>query len=243
VKANWVLGRMEDAGMDVKLIILDACRSNPAGRSWRRGVSGGGLAPMDTVKGSLIAYSTSPGQTAADGSGRNSPYTAQMLRQMPMPGQPVETMFKRVRVGVQQETQDRQIPWESSSLTGDFYFGGQAASQPVSKDEPQQLGGLSVLGHVPGVEVWVGTDRIGETRSGSALSWENLTPGNYRVTARKAGYEPWAQEVTVVANRRIEVVIDIKPLPEPRAVKQEAEEPRSGIPLSPRKPLIVAPTP
>src|ERR1043166_5150762 len=84
VKANWVLARMGDAGMDVKLIILDACRNDPFGRSGStasgsqdRSVStnpsrqghdlrgiGGGLAPMKAVPGSLIAYATSPGTTA-----------------------------------------------------------------------------------------------------------------------------------------------------------------------------------
>lgn len=87
VAADWVLGRMDDAGMEVKLLILDACRNNPFGRSWTRAISRG-LAPMETPKGSYIAYATSPGKTAADGTGRNSPYTAHLLRELPVPGRP-----------------------------------------------------------------------------------------------------------------------------------------------------------
>jgi uncharacterized caspase-like protein len=75
VLANWVLERMDNARMAVKFLILDACRNNPFGRSGTRSISRG-LAQMDTVEGALIAYATSPGKTASDGEGRNSPYTA-----------------------------------------------------------------------------------------------------------------------------------------------------------------------
>jgi uncharacterized caspase-like protein len=121
VAADWILGRMDETGMEVKLLILDACRNNPFGRSWTRALDRG-LAVMDTPKGSLIAYATSPKKTAADGTGRNSPYTARLLREVPIPGRPIELVFKAVRVGVQQATQGEQTPWEASSLTGEFYF-------------------------------------------------------------------------------------------------------------------------
>jgi hypothetical protein len=121
VAANWILGRMDDTGMEVKIVILDACRNNPFGRSWTRALDRG-LAVMDAPKGALIAYSTSPKKTALDGTGRNSPYTARPLQEVPIPGRPIELVFKAVRLGVQQETQGAQTPWEASSLTGEFYF-------------------------------------------------------------------------------------------------------------------------
>jgi len=62
------------------------------------------------------------GKTAEDGTGRNSPYTAHLLREMPQPERPIELMFKAVRVGVQAETKGQQTPWEASSLTGEFSF-------------------------------------------------------------------------------------------------------------------------
>ena len=74
VAADWVLARMEDSGMDVKLLLLDACRNNPLGRSWTRALSRG-LAVMETPQGALLAYATSPGKTASDGPGRNAPFT------------------------------------------------------------------------------------------------------------------------------------------------------------------------
>jgi uncharacterized caspase-like protein len=121
VAAEWVLAGMDDSGMEVKLLILDACRNNPFGRSWTRALTRG-LVTMEAPKGSLIAYATSPGKTAEDGTGRNSPYTAHLLREIPRPQRPIELMFKAVRVGVQEETKGHQTPWEASSLTGEFSF-------------------------------------------------------------------------------------------------------------------------
>jgi uncharacterized caspase-like protein len=121
VAAEWILARMDDSGMAVKLLILDACRNNPFGRSWTRALTRG-LVPIEAPQGSLIAYATSPGKTAEDGTGRNSPYTAHLLREMPQPQRPIELMFKAVRVGVQAETKGQQTPWEASSLTGEFSF-------------------------------------------------------------------------------------------------------------------------
>lgn len=120
VDAGRVLGKMEDAGNDLNIVILDACRDNPFARSFR--TSSKGLARMDAPKGSLIAYATAPGSVAADGEGRNGIYTKYLLKHMTTPGLKVEEVLKQVRVDVINETKEKQIPWESSSLTGEFYF-------------------------------------------------------------------------------------------------------------------------
>lgn len=70
----------------------------------------------------MIAYATAPGRVAADGDGDNGLYTAHLLEQMHRPGLSLEQVFKRVRAEVEKETNGRQVPWEESSLTGDFYF-------------------------------------------------------------------------------------------------------------------------
>lgn len=116
-----VLNVMEDAANDLNIIILDACRNNPYGRKWRS-FQGGLAAPTQTVKGTLIAYATSPGKVALDGTGRNSPYTTALLRHIKTPNLNVEQMFKQVRADVLQETNGKQTPWESSSLIGTFAF-------------------------------------------------------------------------------------------------------------------------
>jgi hypothetical protein len=120
IHAGRVLDAMYNAANRMNIVILDACRDNPFARSFRS--SAKGLARMDAPTGTLIAYATSPGNVAADGDRRNSYYTKHLLKQMPDPKLTIEKVFKNVRVGVIQETNNRQVPWESSSLTGDFYF-------------------------------------------------------------------------------------------------------------------------
>ena len=106
----------------LNLVILDACRNNPFERRFRS--VGGGLAQMEAPKGTLIAYATAPGKVASDGEGVNSTYTAALLKVLGESGLPVESVFKRVRGEVARMTSDAQVPWEASSLTGDFFFAG-----------------------------------------------------------------------------------------------------------------------
>ena len=120
VKASSVLRAMEYAGNRLNIVILDACRNNPFKRSFRSGARG--LARMDAPAGSLIAYSTAPGSVAADGTGRNGLYTSNLMKHMMTPGLSIEEMFKNVRLNVMNATNKAQVPWESSSMTGDFYF-------------------------------------------------------------------------------------------------------------------------
>lgn len=118
--AGRILGKMEDAGNAMNIVVLDACRNNPFARSFRS--SSRGLARMDAPTGSIVAYSTAPGDVAADGTGRNGIYTKHLLKHMMTPGLDLNSVFIRTRMDVIQETEGKQVPWESSSLTGLFYF-------------------------------------------------------------------------------------------------------------------------
>ena len=127
VEAGRILSKMEDRDNKTNIIILDACRNNPFERSWNRAVringGGTGLAFMNAPSGSLIAYSTAPGNTAADGEeGTNGLYTASLLKHMKTPNITIEEMFKRVRADVEQKSHGKQVSWESTSLKGSFFF-------------------------------------------------------------------------------------------------------------------------
>ncbi len=122
VRADRVLAKMESAGTATNIVVLDACRDNPFERSWRRSARGNGLAFMNAPSGSIIAYATAPGETASDGDGRNGLYTSAILEHIRTPGITIETMFKRVRSTIMEKSGKRQIPWESTSLRGEFYF-------------------------------------------------------------------------------------------------------------------------
>lgn len=122
VDAGRVLGKMEDAGNELNIVILDACRNNPFARSFRSADQG--LARMDAPTGSMVAYSTAPNSVASDGSGKNGVYTKHLLANLGTPGIPIEEVFKRVRIGVMNETGKKQVPWESSSIAGYYYIAG-----------------------------------------------------------------------------------------------------------------------
>jgi uncharacterized caspase-like protein len=136
VDAEMVLAEMGNAGNNLNIVILDACRDNPFGKSFR--TSSRGLAIIsDAPRGTFITYSTSPGKVAADGSGRNSPYTESLIKYMNTRGLPIEEVFKEVRKDLGKKTGGQQVPWELSSLEGQFYFspGKSVNSDTVAKDE------------------------------------------------------------------------------------------------------------
>jgi len=121
INVNDFLQVMNSSSSPVNIVVLDACRNNPFKGSFRSATRG--LAPVDAPMGTLIAYATSPGQVALDGSRFNSPYTEALSKAITTSsGEPIESVFKQARRDVLLETDDKQVPWEVSSITGDFYF-------------------------------------------------------------------------------------------------------------------------
>jgi uncharacterized caspase-like protein len=121
------------------IMILDACRDNPLARNLARTMGtrstgiGRGLAQTQSGLGTLIVYATQPGNVALDGpDGGNSPFTGALLKHMETPGLEIRQVLTRVRQGVIQATREKQVPWDSSSLTGDFYF----AAAPAARETP-----------------------------------------------------------------------------------------------------------
>jgi uncharacterized caspase-like protein len=128
VEVGTVLSDME-AEKRINLVFLDACRDNPLSRSLARSfgpsrsaIIGQGLAQLPAGIGTLITFATSPDTVALDGSGKNSPFTSAMLKYIRTPGLEIRAMLTRVRADVIKATNERQVPWDHSSLTGDFYF-------------------------------------------------------------------------------------------------------------------------
>ncbi|MGD0266543.1 MAG: caspase family protein [Candidatus Methylomirabilota bacterium] len=117
---DYVLSRMDTARNRLNIVILDACRDDPFSRSFRSPTHG--LASIDAPIGTLIAYATAPGKVAQDGEGPNGLYTSELLKAMEVPGLKIEDVFKRVRQSVSKQTNGQQVPWEASSLIGDFSF-------------------------------------------------------------------------------------------------------------------------
>lgn len=130
-----VTDQLNDAHARVALVILDACRDSPFGRGLR-GLSGG-LAAIDAARGTLIAYATAPGAVASDGDSEHGLYTAELLKSMKTAGVEVEQLLRRVRAAVEERSHGKQVPWESSSLIGEFYFVPPAPPPPAPTPPPQ----------------------------------------------------------------------------------------------------------
>lgn len=120
VRADAVLAQLEESYVSTRIVILDACRNMPLRRRKRDGMSG--LARMEMANGSFIAYSTSPGSTADDGDGFNSPFAESLAEQMLVPNREIESMFREVRRQVVEKTNGDQVPWNSSSLLDTLQF-------------------------------------------------------------------------------------------------------------------------
>ncbi|MET3889075.1 putative caspase-like protein/opacity protein-like surface antigen [Bosea sp. OAE506] len=147
-----ILRRLDSTDAASKIVVLDACRNNPfATAELSRGLalqlvdgaqegvrSEAGLARIDSGSGTFVAFSTSPGATAADGTGPNSPFTTAFLHEIREPGLPVEQLFRRIRLSVHDVTGGQQIPWETSSLISDFAFFQRAAASSVPGPQTPQ---------------------------------------------------------------------------------------------------------
>lgn len=154
INVNDFLRVMNSSNANINIVVLDACRNNPFAGSSRSG--GRGLASVDAPKGTLIAYATAPGDVALDGDTNNSPYTTALVKAISNgSGKTIESVFKTARREVLSATDDKQVPWETSSITGDFYFhpSSSVASEPKIV-QPQVQASIKapvdpVLRHLP----------------------------------------------------------------------------------------------
>ncbi|MFM7716533.1 MAG: caspase domain-containing protein, partial [Microcystis sp.] len=118
------------------------CRDNPFRKFWRSS-SRGLTAPLQAASGTLIAFATAPGKVASDGTGRNGLFTSYLLKYLKTPNVEVDSMLRKVRSDVAQNTNNYQVPWTSSSLIGEFAFNQKTettppivTSSPVLKPSP-----------------------------------------------------------------------------------------------------------
>jgi len=110
------------------ILFFDACRDNPLSDNLARAMGtrlaeiGRGLAVVDSGAGTLISFATQPGKVALDGKGRNSPYSAALVRQLLTSSDDLASMLIAVRNDVMKVTDGKQVPWEHSALIRRFHF-------------------------------------------------------------------------------------------------------------------------
>lgn len=137
-----VIQRAMERGSSSNLIFLDACRNNPLARNLARALGtrgasiGRGLATAESGVGTLISFSTQPGNVALDGEGRNSPYAAALAKFIDRPGDNISDVLINVRKDVMRATNGRQVPWEHTALTDRIVFVPKAAGTATQARRP-----------------------------------------------------------------------------------------------------------
>ncbi|MGD0399870.1 MAG: SUMF1/EgtB/PvdO family nonheme iron enzyme [Syntrophobacteraceae bacterium] len=209
VNVDNVLEDMNASGTKINIIVLDACRNNPFGDKGLRGTESG-LAVMDAPSGTMIAYATGPGKTAADGTGKNSPYTESLARVITKPGLDIEDVFREVGKDVQTKTGGVQVPWKMDSLTEKFYFkvtnegegsiqiaGGPGPATVPQESETPKTGSIRVKSTPTGATVYVNGAQKGTT----PMTISRLSPGNIGLKVFLDGYEMVEDTVTIQAGK------------------------------------------
>jgi len=180
VNAGRVLQQMELAENKLNLVILDACRNNPFAKSFRS--ANRGLGKMEAPTGSMILYATSPGNVAADGSGRNGLFTEKLLSKISQPGLKIEDVFKQTAYEVSVASNKKQYPYIEGYILGDFYFtepdGGRTQS-----DSPDSAFQEAAVKEKMEVEFWESVESSPSREMYSAYL-DEYPNGHYAVLAR-----------------------------------------------------------
>lgn len=225
VPLHLLLDQLERAPR-TNLVFLDACRDNPLMQTLARAMGPSrstaslsrGLARVDAGIGTLIAYATQPGNVALDGEGEHSPFATALLAHLDAPGLEVRQMLTRVRQDVIAATDGKQVPWDHSSLTGDFYF-----QQPVAKaEEPPRAEAAQGGGMAGPSEAMLGIQA-------DIVFWQSVQesddPAAYRLYL---GRYPKGQ-FAPLAEFRLKQLAS-KPTPEAVPVKSDSEQVAALIP-------------
>jgi invasion protein IalB len=139
VRIDSIITQMEREPR-TNLIFLDACRDNPLARNLARSMGtrsasiGKGLTRIEAGIGTLVAFSTQPGNVALDGKSLHSPFTEALLKHIETPDLDVDLLLRRVREDVLKATTGKQVTWTNSSLTGVFMF---ATRHEVTETKPK----------------------------------------------------------------------------------------------------------
>ena len=218
VDINLVLQKFGSAKNALNILILDACRNNPFADSF--GSLPAGLAPIDAPPSTFIAFSTAPGYTAADGVGDNSIYTQSLVDAMREPGVKLEEVFKIVRAKVRRATNDRQVPWENTSLDTDFYFKGPDVSKLAAQQQERDKAAEDIIERAV---MAVLKKREAELAAAQAAKIEQET------RAARASIERLTKELAELSATPPKEVERVAPRPQQAALTTTRPIPRSEV--------------
>src|SRR5262249_28537781 len=143
-KVDDVLGYLQQVKA-LKILVLDACRNNPLAETLKRSIGltraaslPRGLARIEAPIGTIISYATQAGQTAADGKGRNSPYTTAFLKHIEAPSE-IGDIFREIGADVYHATGQAQLPELSLSIVDKFHLKGAVSAAVNLLQEPTSV--------------------------------------------------------------------------------------------------------
>ncbi|QWG19208.1 caspase family protein [Bradyrhizobium sediminis] len=196
------------------LVILDACRNNPFAakmqRSLRTRAVTRGLAPTEPTDNVLVAYAARDGTTANDGDGRNSPFTAALLRNIETPGLEISFLFRNVRDEVMSATKREQQPFVYGSLSKEAIYLKPLATAPAQSTPAPSEAPVTTEDE----RAW----KAIKTSSDASL---------YEDFLKRFAYSPHAAEVRQrLANLKTKQVVSIAP---PVAIAPSAAAPTETI--------------
>lgn len=239
VDVNDFLATMNQAQSRIKIVVLDSCRNNPFPATSRSGTRG--LAVVRAPTGTLIAYSTSPGEVALDGTGENSPYAVSLASAMKsQTGKPIELVFRQARVAVLETTEGLQTPWDLSSITGDFVLasGGGATDESAPTTEPEDAsepatatGGGSATDAAKDYAVWVAIESSGNAAAYRAYL-EEFPTGRFAADA-KAKLAAAEEAEAAKARKQAALEAEAKAAEKAKQAKQQATPARKIARLIP----------
>ena len=234
--------RLMESRSRVNLVFLDACRNNPLADKLRQNLVaanrsvalGRGLARVEpTGRDTLIAFAAAPGQEAADGRDRNSPFTAALLNHLPKPGVEVSVMLKQVTAQVRRETNNAQRPQQLSDMSRTFYFAKAEPTAPLSVPAPVPPVAQAVPDHSIELAYWNSARSVNDCDSVRAYL-ERYPSGIFADLAKLS------ERRLCEVNRKVTVVETEPPQvpslpalqPQPAPVSPAASAPVPGPPVS-----------
>jgi formylglycine-generating enzyme required for sulfatase activity len=216
--AQEVLDTLQQAGNGLNVVVLDACRDNPFG--WGRSGTRGMGAVSSQPPGSIIAYATSAGSVAQDGTGRNGLFTSQLLKNLKTPGLEISDVFKRTGADVMAASGNKQVPAVYSQFFKTAYLAGAGKPTPAAPSpQPSPESDWGEVTVTPGsLNLTVATAGTvtfnGKTKqlpAGASVSLNNIAPGDYPVRVAYADGQSESRTVRIEAGKAAAVAFSYQP--------------------------------
>jgi len=201
--AQSVLDTLQQSRNALNVVVLDACRDNPF--SWSRSGSRGLSVVGSQPPGSIVAYATSAGSVAQDGTGRNGVFTQELLKHLSTPGLEIKDVFNRTGKAVGQVTAGKQVPAVYNQFFDAAYLAGATASTPAAVSATPSktpsfgavsaaTGNLSIQLAYPGT---VSVAGLSAAVPAGTVPVNDLAAGSQTVTVRYADGKSESRTVTV----------------------------------------------